>query len=123
MDVFLLRRPKVPSSTSKSGSDSTTINLKMGETAKTTKREVTVYSAQKSNTYTWRGSSGNVYTEAAPAGKTYIMVNVQIKNIGSDSLYASASDFSIADPNGYKYDQKYASIDNELKSQELFQNQ
>jgi uncharacterized secreted protein with C-terminal beta-propeller domain len=111
------------SNSGQSGSD-TTMNLKIGETAQTTKREVTVYSVQKSSTYTWRGSSsGNIYTETAPPGKIYIMANVQVKNIGSDSLYASGGDFSIADSNGFKYDQSYASIDNEFHSQELFPNQ
>ena len=81
----------------------TTRDLNIGETAKTTTTEVTVFSVKKSNTYKW-GMDPSVFTDIASTGNIYIIANVEIKNIGSDSLLASLVDFSVVDPDGYKYD-------------------
>ena len=99
-----------------------TLNLNIGETAKTTTKEVTVFSAQKSNTYKW-GSGTRFYTEDAPPQRMYIIANVEIKNNASDSVFALPSDFSIVDHDGYKYDNVDRLTYNGLPLQELFSNQ
>ncbi len=83
----------------------TELSLKVGETATTSKLEVTVFSAQKIKSYDYYSSilKENMTQEADPE-KTYVLIDAEIKNVGQDSSYAGSSEFSIADSDGYKYD-------------------
>ncbi len=100
------------------------LNLKVGETAKTSKIEVTVVAVQKTQSYSYLGSvSGDTYVENAKPGKIFILADAEIKNVGSDNVLASTSDFSVTDSDGYKYDSEVYMGDDGLKFQELYSNQ
>ena len=74
------------------------------------------------NSYTWIGSSGTPYTENAPAGKQYLLVDAREGNTGSSKVYISPSLFSV-EANGAKYDYSYASIEDALQSTTLYSGQ
>lgn len=84
---------------------------------------VTVYSAEKVDSYVWHGASGTAYTETAQPGKTYIMVDSAFRNAGLNKVYVLSSDFSIQDSTGFKYDNTYTSVDNSLSSTSLMTGQ
>jgi hypothetical protein len=97
----------------------------MGQTATSSVSQVTVYSAQRTDSYTYSSSiSGYTPTESATSGNTFIIVDAQVRNTGSNEIYASASDFSLSDPEGNRYDpQMYLGNDGLGYLQELFKNQ
>lgn len=103
------------------------VNLKfnVGEKAKWTDLEVTVRSAQKTNYYTWTGSSGTTYTEYVDEGKIFVIIDVKVKQTGTGSEYISPGDFWIVTLEGYKYDYDSGtySMDGGLESTTLYQNQ
>lgn len=83
----------------------TELSLKVGETAKTSKIEVTVLSAKKTNHYEYYSDIlKETMTEAASPGKIFILAEVEIKNIGSDRAYVGSSEFSMTDSEGFRYD-------------------
>lgn len=101
------------------------LNLNIGETAKTSKVEVTVFSAKKTKSYNYYSDvfKTNVTEEAKP-GKIFILVDAEIKNVGSDRIFVGASEFSITDSEGYKYDPVFYLGNDKLEDfKELFQNQ
>ena len=101
------------------------LNLNIGETAKTSKVEVTVFSAKKTKSYNYYSDvfKTNVTEEAKP-GKIFILVDAEIKNVGSDRVFVGASEFSITDSEGYKYDPiPYLGSDELETIKELYQNQ
>lgn len=107
----------------------TELNLKIGETAKTSKIEVTVISAQKVKSYNYYSGFGqdpelkDAKKEADP-GWLYVLVDAEIKNIGSDSAFVGYTEFSITDSEGYKYDPKmYFGNDGMDGFKELYNNQ
>jgi len=83
----------------------TELNLRIGETARTAKIEVTVISAVKTKSYDYYSDilKETMQQEASP-GKTFVLVEAEIKNVGADSAFVGSSEFSIADAEGYKYD-------------------
>lgn len=83
----------------------TELNLKVGEIAKTSKIEVNVITAQKVKSYTYYSDilEENQIEKVSP-GKIYVLVEAEIKNVGSDRAYAGYTEFSITDSEGYKYD-------------------
>jgi len=103
----------------------TDLDLTIGETASNPERQVTVYSAQKKSTYTWGGSSSSyIFTENAKAGNTFIIIDAEVKNIGSDRMYASTGDFSMSDSEGNRFDPEYYLGDDGLGySKELYKSQ
>ena len=102
------------------------LNLAVGETAKTSKIEVTVISAQKKNSYDYYSDifKETITQEAGPE-KTYILVEAEIKNVGSDRVFVGTTDFSVTDSEGYHYDPDWLYYgDNGLDMiKELYQNQ
>ena len=81
------------------------LHLKAGETAKTSELEVTVVSYERVNYYTYFSSIINQqYVQTAPPGKEFVIVEVDIKNVGKNSKYLSSSSFSLIDGEGYQYD-------------------
>lgn len=103
----------------------TELNLKVGETAKTSKIEVSVISAQKANSYNYYSDIlKETQREEAGPGKTYVLVDAEIKNVGSDSAFVGYTEFSITDSEGYKYDPTmYLGQDRLEAVKELYQNQ
>ena len=103
----------------------TELNLNIGETAKTSKIEVTVFSAQKTKSYEYYSDIlKETMTEEASPGKIFILVDVEIKNVGSDSVFVGSSEFSITDSEGYKYDPALYYGDDGLEMiKKLYQNQ
>ncbi|HID40167.1 MAG TPA: DUF4352 domain-containing protein [Calditrichaeota bacterium] len=103
----------------------TELNLNIGETAKTSKIEVTVFSAQKTKSYDYYSDIfKETMTEEAKPGKIFILVDAEIKNVGSNSVFVGSSEFSITDSEGYKYDPALYYGDDGLEMfKELYQNQ
>jgi len=103
----------------------TELNLNVGETAKTSKIEVTVFSAQKTKSYDYYSDIlEESLTEEVSPGNIYILIEAEIKNIGSDSAFVGSSEFSITDSEGYKYDSELYYGDDDLEMfKELYQNQ
>lgn len=95
--------------------------LLLGETAKTSEMEVTVISAEGTTFYT--EEDGDV--EMTPSGKIFVIIDAEIKYIGTDSEYVYAGDFWLVDLEGYKYE--YASgtysLENGFESVTLYLNQ
>ena len=103
----------------------TELSLKVGETAKTSKIEVTVISAKKTNHYEYYSDilKETMIEEASP-GKIFILAEIEIKNIGSDRAYVGSSEFSMTDSEGYRYDPELYYGNDELEMfKELYQNQ
>jgi len=76
-------------------------NLKVGETAATSEIEVTVISFEKKKSYympEWK------MNKEAESGKIFVIVDVELKNVGDDIQYASPDDFSMSDSENYKYE-------------------
>jgi len=103
----------------------TELSLKVGETAKTSKVEVTVISAKKTNHYEYYSDILKAtMTEEASPGKIFILAEIEIKNIGSDRAYAGSTDFSLTDSEGYRYDPEFYYGEDGLEMfKELYQNQ
>lgn len=103
----------------------TELNLKVGETAKTSKIEVTVRSAQKIKYYQYYSDIvQQYYTQTAPPGKSFILADVEIKNIGEGSGFVGSTELSITDSDGYKYDpEMYLGEDGLEMFKELYKNQ
>ncbi|RLI78588.1 hypothetical protein DRP05_06705 [Archaeoglobales archaeon] len=80
------------------------LKLRVGETAKTSTREVTVKSATITHTIAWTGMSGTTYTEKAPDGMKFLIIEVEVRNLDQERLYVAASDFKVSDAEGYSYD-------------------
>ena len=102
------------------------LTLKIGETATTDKIEITVISAKKERFYRyWYDALNQYLTQVAPQGYVYLIVEVEIKNVGADSVYVSNTNFNAIDSNGYRYDvdMLYMSEDRLETFQELYKNQ
>lgn len=80
---------------------STVENLKVGETAVTSEIEVTVISFEKKKSYYIPDWEMN---KEAESGKIFVIVDVELKNVGDDTQYASPDDFSMSDSENYKYE-------------------
>lgn len=103
----------------------TEVDLTIGQTASNPQKQVIVYSAQIIPSYTWKGiSQSYTYTQKPSTGNTFILVDTEVKNIGSDRMYASAGDFSVSDSDGNRYDTTmYYGDDGLGYLKELYQNQ
>lgn len=101
------------------------LTLNVGETAKTNKIEVTVKSVEKVKHYQYYSDIvQQYYTQTAPQGKTFILADVEIKNIGNDRVFVGSSEFSVTDFEEYRYDpEMYLGEDGLDMFKELYQNQ
>lgn len=83
----------------------TELSLNIGETAKTSKIEVTVKSVEKTDCFEF--SSDNIYEgiymQCAPEGKTYLLVDIAVKNIGTDWLKVELNRLNAVDSFGFRY--------------------
>lgn len=79
--------------------------LKVGETAKTSKLEVTVLSVERTKAYQYYSDIfKEMMTEKAKPGNDFVIADVIIRNVGSDRVYVALGSFSLVDSNGYRYD-------------------
>ena len=100
------------------------LNLKIGETAKTSKLEVTIISAEMERHYIYYYDFGGGNQRIASPENIYVIVEADIKNIGSDSTFVGSGDFSVTDSEGYKYDPESISGKDVLETRkELYSNQ
>lgn len=102
------------------------LNLKIGDTARTSKTLITIISAEKTKTYSYYSDIfQETNTEEASPGKNFILTDIQIENIGDDRVYCGASEFSVTDSEGYRYDAEimYFGDDGLAFFQELYPNQ
>ena len=81
----------------------TEIAAAIGQAASGDNAEATVWSARKTRAYNWT-TSNYTFTEEAESGTTYLIIDAEVKNTGSDTLYASTGDFSLADGAGNRYE-------------------
>jgi DNA-directed RNA polymerase subunit RPC12/RpoP len=101
----------------------TEIELAIGQMASNPERQVTAYSAQKVSSYTVTFSNYPITTQAK-SGNIFIFIDTEVKNIGSDRIYASAGDFSMSDSEGNRYDPEMYTGDDSLGYfKELYRNQ
>jgi hypothetical protein len=103
----------------------TELSLNIGETAKTSKIEVTLKSIERVDYYEWYSDIvSQYYTQSAPEGKIYLLADIEIKNTGSDRVYVGSSEFSVTDSEGFRYDPElYLDEDGLEMFKELYQNQ
>ena len=96
-------------------------------TATNEKRQVTIYSVQKTSTYNWVGYTQYMHTERAKNGKIFIIIDAEVKYlgvIGVSSIYTGPRDFSVSDIEGNRYDaEPYIGDDAFEILKELFKNQ
>ena len=100
------------------------LNLKIDEIAKTNKLEISILSAEKKKSYTYYSDIfEEMVVETSSPGNTFIVVDAEIKYIGSDSTYVD-NGFSVTDSEGYKYDPELYGGDDGLEFfKELYSNQ
>jgi len=100
------------------------LKLTIGEGASDGIKSVIVYSANKTDKYSYSESINKTKVETAPNGKIFVIVHAGIKNVGASSLNVSSTPFSITDSNHFKYDPYflYNGTDG-LKVQQLYLDQ
>lgn len=106
-----------------------TLELNMGETARTSTLEVTVSNAR--TTRILKESSSEMfghtyeYDTTADDGKTFVIFETEVKNVGDGQGYISCIPFHMVDGYGYAYD--YSSdtylLDDALQGTTLYPNQ
>ncbi len=101
----------------------TKIELTVGETAKTSKIEVIVKSVEKTTEYEYCLSS-YCNMETAKEGNTFLIADVEVKNVGADQIYFSVSDFSATDSEGNRYNTEVSLSEDAIEMiTQLYQNQ
>ncbi|MFA5347688.1 MAG: DUF4352 domain-containing protein [Methanoregula sp.] len=81
------------------------MNLPAGGGASDGIKSVIVFSAKKTNQYSYYSETlGENQVETAPTGKIFVIVDAEIKNTGAQTLNSGAASFSITDSNGFTYD-------------------
>ena len=100
------------------------LKIPIGEGASDGITSVLVYSAKKTSRYSYSDTSNKNRTETAPQGKSFVIVDVGIKNVGAPYLAVNSTPFSITDSNSFKYDPSlsYNGTDG-LRVQQLYLNQ
>ena len=94
-------------------------NMAIGATAQNSERKVIVRSANRASSYKW----GDDYTEHAASGKTFIIVDLYIENIGDEEFYGWDYDLTISDSNSFKYDSRFYLGDDAFNSVNLYPGQ
>lgn len=102
-------------------------NLKTGTGEAPIYGGIAVYvdSIHKTNQYSYYSDIfKETQFETTPPGKTFVFVIASVKNIGTNSIYASPTSFSITDSLGRKYDPDFMYFgDDGFKMQQLYPNQ
>jgi hypothetical protein len=101
------------------------LNLPVGGGASDGIKSVMVFSAKKTNQYSYYSETlKKNQVETAPPGKVFIIVDAEIKNTGVQTLNASSASFGITDSGGYNYDPHIPYYGNDgLTMQQLYLNQ
>lgn len=99
--------------------------LNLGETAQWQDLEVTIKSSIKTSSYSYTVYDDTIYTVEADPGRTFIILDVNVKMVGDDSEYVYADDFWLVDSEGYKYDYDSGTyhLDGGLEGTTIYQNQ
>ncbi|MCK5019061.1 MAG: DUF4352 domain-containing protein [Candidatus Peribacteraceae bacterium] len=81
------------------------LNLELGQSAKTSELAVTVLSAVKRDYYTYYSSilKEDIVEEVSP-GKVFVFVDVEMKNIGENKVYAGGSLLSLKDSESFRHE-------------------
>ncbi len=99
------------------------MSVPIGEGASDGATSVIVFSAKKTSQYSYYSETlKKIQNETAPQGKTFVIVDAAIKNVGAQELNISSSSFSLTDSNGYKYDPSYYGNEG-FTTQQLYLNQ
>lgn len=103
--VFVFGLSEGTSNYPTSSSNSDYSSLSIGETAYSNYESATVLGVEVSDSYTYYSDIFNEYmVENAQPGYEYVLVDVLVENLGSDSIYVTASDFNLEDSEHYSYD-------------------
>lgn len=89
------------------------INPKVGDVTNLGDREFTVNSVKRTNTLGY---------STPKSGKEFIVVNVTIKNLGTEEVSYNPFDFKVQDANGAQESTTFASLDDNLSSGTLASN-
>ena len=76
--------------------------LEVGQSIQTSDKLVTVTSAARTHSYDRVGDNGT-HTETASAGKVFIIIDVEVQNVGSATFSARRFDFSLSDSAAFPY--------------------
>lgn len=95
-------------------------NLTIGETAKWKHWKISVKSVEENSGYISKYAM-----EWASEGKVFLILDVKVKNVGTEERYAYSGDFWLVDSNGnkFEYDSRTYSLDGGFESVDLYQNQ
>lgn len=75
--------------------------LEVGESCEHSGQKVTVVTAFLTYYYEW---GDEPYTETSSTGQVFLIIEVEVKNTGTDSMYVTEGAFSVSDSDDYKYD-------------------
>jgi len=119
-----LTKGETPTETEAPAKTPTELELKIGETAKTSVLEVTVLSAERKEGYVSMIVPEYPMAQAPSPGNIFLFVEAEIKNIGNDKVFVGSSDFSAMDSEGMRYDPEIYSESDALEMfKELYKNQ
>jgi hypothetical protein len=79
------------------------IKLSLGQTATSSGMQITVYSAQKIESYNSSSSSGTEYTSNPAKGNVFVIVDVGVKNVGSNRAAFDVISFYLRDSDANTY--------------------
>lgn len=79
---------------------SNVLNLEVGKTASTSKIEIKLISAERVKSYYWPDMDT---MQEAKEGKTYVLVEAELKNIHSENINVGSNKFYLVDNKGIRY--------------------
>ncbi|MDM7940083.1 MAG: DUF4352 domain-containing protein [Methanothrix sp.] len=94
-------------------------NLSVGQATQNAVQKVTVKSAVKVDHYEW----GSGYQDYASSGNTYLIVDAEVENIGTESFFAFIGNFTVSDSSDYKYEYALYLAGDEFDSVTLYTGQ
>ncbi len=109
-------QPSITSSTvhSPTSIQNSNLILQLGQSALNDQRQVTVTSATKASSYQYYSDIFHEYsTYEAEPGKTFLILDCEVKNLNEDKAYVGAGDFSLADVDGNRYDPEVLTLLND----------
>ena len=99
--------PVVNTDTNTSTPTSADLTPKVGDVTKLGDREFVVNSVRRSSGFNYN---------TPDKGKEFVIVNVTIRNLGSDEISYNPFDFKVQDANGAQESETFATLDDDLRS-------
>lgn len=99
------------------------LELNIGETANTSKIEVTIKEVKKVDYYTYSTISNETFIERPSRGNVFLLIKAEIKNIGNEAKYIWLDDFTVRDSKNLTYNPEFYLGEGKLESKELHPNE